>query len=80
VSGNFERPGIFTSKYYVSVAEAIAMAGGLNKFASPSKLVIVRPDPRQKVRRIPIDYNRVASGEHPEENLVLMSGDTLYAP
>jgi hypothetical protein len=42
--------------------------------------VIVRPDPVKKIRRIPIDFNRVSSGEHPEENLVLMSGDTLFAP
>jgi polysaccharide export outer membrane protein len=80
VSGNFEHPGIMTSKYYVTVADAIAMAGGLNKFANPKKIVIVRPDPKTKVRRIPIDYDRVSSGEHPEENLVLMAGDTLYAP
>jgi polysaccharide export outer membrane protein len=80
VSGNFEHPGIFNSKYYVQVAEAIAMAGGINKFANPHKLVIIRPDPAAKVRRIPIDYERVSSGEHPEENLVLLAGDTLYAP
>jgi polysaccharide biosynthesis/export protein len=80
VSGNFERPGIFTSKYYVQVAEAIAMAGGINKFANPHKLIIIRPDPASRVRRIPIDCDRVSSGEHPEENLVLLAGDTLYAP
>jgi len=80
VSGNFEHPGIFSSKYYVQVAEAIAMAGGINKFANPHKLVIIRPDAKTKVRRIPIDYERVSSGEHPEENLVLLAGDTLYAP
>jgi polysaccharide export outer membrane protein len=79
VSGNVEHGGIFTAKYYVTVSEAVALAGGLNKFASPSKLVIVRRD-AQGVRRIPIDYDRVASGEHPEENLVLVTGDTLYAP
>jgi len=80
VSGNFEHPGIFTSKYYVQAAEAIAMAGGINKFANPHKLVIIRTDPVKKVRRIPIDYERVSSGEHPEENLVLLAGDNLYAP
>jgi polysaccharide biosynthesis/export protein len=80
VSGNFEHPGIFTSRYYVQVAEAIAMAGGINRFANPRKLVIIRPDKNAKVRRIPIDYERVSSGEHPEENLVLMAGDTLFAP
>ncbi len=80
VGGNFEHPGIFTSKYYVQVAEAIAMAGGINKFANPHRLIIIRPDPGRKVRRIPIDYDRVSSGEHPEENLVLLAGDTLFAP
>ncbi len=79
VSGNVERGGIFTSKYYVSVSEAVALAGGLNKFATPKKLVIVRQDPRG-VRRIPINYDRISSGEHPEENLVLFSGDSLFAP
>ena len=79
VSGNVERGGIFTSKYYVTVAEAIALAGGLNKFADPHKLVIVRRDDKG-LRRVPIDYNRISSGEHPEENLVLISGDNLFAP
>jgi polysaccharide export outer membrane protein len=79
VSGNVEHGGIFTSKYYVTVAEAIALAGGLNKFADPKKLVIVRLDEHGR-RRVPIDYNRISSGEHPEENLVLISGDNLFAP
>jgi polysaccharide export outer membrane protein len=79
VGGNVEHGGIFTAKYYVTVAEAVAMAGGLNKFANPHKLVIVRND-GSGVRRIPIDYERIASGEHPEENLPLMAGDSLFVP
>jgi polysaccharide biosynthesis/export protein len=79
VSGNVEHAGIFTSRYYVTIAEAIALAGGLNKFASPRKLVVVRQQPGG-VRRIPIDFNRISSGEHPEENLALLSGDTLFVP
>ena len=79
VSGNVEHGGIFTSRYYVTAAEAIALAGGLNKFADPRKLVIVRRDDKG-LRRVPIDYNRISSGEHPEENLVLISGDNLFAP
>src|SRR5262249_40656408 len=68
VSGNVEHGGIFTSKYYVTVAEALAMAGGLNKFASPHKIVLVRPE-KGGVRRVPFDYDRISSGEHPDENL-----------
>jgi polysaccharide export outer membrane protein len=79
VGGNVEHGGIFTAKYYVTVSEAVAMAGGLNKFANPHKLVIVRND-GHIVRRIPIDFDRIASGEHPEENLPLIAGDSLFAP
>ena len=55
------------------------MAGGLNKFANPHKLVIVRND-GHGVRRVPIDYERVASGLHPEEDLPLIAGDSLFVP
>jgi polysaccharide export outer membrane protein len=80
VSGNVERGGVFSSKYYVTVAEAIAMAGGLNKFANGHKLVVVRNDAHNGVRRVPIDFDRISTGQHPEENLVLVSGDTLFVP
>lgn len=78
VSGNVEHAGLMTSKNYVTVSEAIAMAGGLNRFANPHKLVLVRTD-RAGTRRIPLDYDRIGSGQHPEEDLVLMAGDTLFA-
>jgi polysaccharide export outer membrane protein len=80
VTGNVEHPGVFDSKVFVTVAHAIALAGGFNKFASPQSLVIVRTDKNGAVRRIPIDYNRAASGLHPEENLALIAGDTVFVP
>jgi len=79
VSGNVERGGILSAKYYVTVAEALAMAGGLNKFAT-GFVTLIRSADTQPARRIPIDYRRITSGEHPEENLVLVSGDTLFVP
>ncbi len=80
VSGNVEHGGMFNSRYYLTVTEAIAMAGGINRFAAPQKMVIVRSDRPGATRRIPIDFNRISAGEHSEENLVLMSGDTLFVP
>jgi polysaccharide biosynthesis/export protein len=79
VSGNVEHAGVQSSKYYVTASEAIAMAGGLNKFASPHKLVVIRND-KLGFRRIPLDYARVASGQHPDEDLVMLTGDTLFVP
>lgn len=78
VSGQVEKPGIMTSKYFVTAAEAIALAGGLNRYANPHRLVLIRNDVHG-FRRIPLDYDRIASGEHPDENLVLLAGDTLFA-
>ncbi len=77
VAGQVEKPGQVSSKYYVTAAEAIAMAGGLNRYANPHRLVIVRSDVHG-ARRIPLDYDRIASGQHPEENLPIISGDTLF--
>jgi len=81
VSGNVEHPGVFSSRYYVTVLDAIALAGGLNRYASPHQVVLVRVSPTgQILRRVPLDYERVSSGGHAEENLVLLSGDTLIVP
>src|SRR5262249_38679865 len=41
VAGQVEKPGIQTAKYYVTAAEAVAMAGGLNRYANPHRLVLV---------------------------------------
>jgi polysaccharide export outer membrane protein len=81
VSGNVEHPGVFSSRYYVTVLDAVALAGGLNRFASPHRLALVRIAPDGHVlRRVPLDYERLTISGHPEENLVLLSGDTLIVP
>ncbi len=56
--------------------KALAMAGGPNRFAG-SSLYIVRDNPP---RRIPIDIKRASSGEHPEENLIVLRGDLIVVP
>jgi polysaccharide export outer membrane protein len=78
VSGNVVSPGNFTPKFYVRVSEALAMAGGPNKFAG-DEAFLLRSDSRGQ-RRIPLNVTQVISGEHPEQNLVLVAGDTLYVP
>lgn len=80
VSGEVGQPGIFTSKVYVTVAEAIALAGGFSRFADRDSIVLMRRDDKGQVRRIPIVYSMIASGEHPEMNLVVLPGDSLYVP
>jgi polysaccharide biosynthesis/export protein len=80
VSGNAERPGAFTANHFVTVSEAIALAGGPNRFADPEETVIIRIDPAKGRKRIPIDYVAILKGTHPEQDLPLLSGDTVYIP
>jgi polysaccharide export outer membrane protein len=75
VAGNVERPGMFTSRYYVTVSEAIALAGGPNRYASTGKVVVVRG-----TKRIPIDYDAILSGKSPEQDIVVLAGDAVRVP
>jgi polysaccharide export outer membrane protein len=76
VSGNVNHPGALGQKYYVTVSEALAMAGGPSKFAGDEVLVI-RLDPTGKNRKIPISYRALISGKHPEQDICVVSGDTI---
>ena len=82
VNGNVERTGAYTSNRYVTVSEAIAMAGGPNRFADPEQTVIIRPDSLRAdlKKRIPVDYPAILKGTHPEQDLPLVSGDIVYVP
>jgi polysaccharide export outer membrane protein len=80
VAGEVSQPGIFTSKVYVTVAEAIALAGGFTRFANRDDIVLLRRNGHGDVRRIPITYSLIADGEHPEMNLTLLAGDSIYVP
>jgi polysaccharide export outer membrane protein len=80
VSGEVGQPGIHSSKVYVTVAEAIALAGGFTRFASRDDIVLMRRNQAGVIRRIPIVYSLIANGEYPEMNLVVMSGDSIFVP
>lgn len=80
VAGNVARPGTFDASHYVTVAEAIAMAGGPTRFADTAGVLLVRPKSDGTVRRIPINYDRIRSGERPEMDLALLAGDTVFVP
>jgi polysaccharide export outer membrane protein len=80
VSGEVGQPGIYTSKVYVTVAEAIALAGGFTRFADRDEIMLMRRDARGNIRKIPIVYSLIAAGEAPQMNLVVLSGDSIFVP
>ncbi len=80
VTGQVQNPGTFNSNYYVTVAEAVAMAGGPTRFADTGACELVRVGSDGKTRHIPINYDDVANRKHPEANLTLVAGDTVFIP
>ena len=79
VAGNVENPGLFTSRYYVTVSEALALAGGPNRYASTGSVELVRSSAHGG-QRIPIDYDGILSGQHPEQDIVILAGDAVRVP
>jgi polysaccharide biosynthesis/export protein len=80
VSGAVFQGGTFNPGRYVTVMEAIAMAGGLTRFAKPDQIIVNRVDASGKVRRIPIDYEKISAGEALNQNIVILGGDCVYVP
>ena len=80
VSGNVERAGVFNAQKYVTVLEAVQLAGGPNRFASPRAMKLIRLDAQGRPRVIPIDYTALLEGKLPQANLALLPGDQLHMP
>lgn len=81
VSGEVTRPGMQSLGYFVTVSEAIALAGGFTRFAKRNEMVLQRRDPKTNtVRTIPLAYDALVGNKRPEMNIVILAGDSLYVP
>ena len=80
IQGEVARAGVFTSDQYVTVADGLALAGGLSRFAKRNEVVLMRRDPKGKIRQIPLDYEALASGKRPDMNIYILAGDTIWVP
>jgi polysaccharide biosynthesis/export protein len=81
LDGEVAKAGVFTSDHYVTVDDAIAMAGGLTRFAKRSDIILFRTDPKTgQIREIPLDYDLLASGKRIDMNIYVLPGDRIYVP
>ncbi len=80
VMGEVRSPGQYEIQgLRATVLEALARAGGLSEFASPSGIVVLRTDKAGKSQRIEFDYKGALRGEE-GTNLTLESGDIVNVP
>lgn len=81
IQGEVGKTGVFTSDQYVTVADALALAGGLSRFAKRSGILLTRRDAKTgQLRQIPFDYDDLASGKRPDMNIFVLPGDTIWVP
>ncbi|EFK05843.1 polysaccharide biosynthesis/export protein [delta proteobacterium NaphS2] len=79
VIGKVNKPGEFPIFMDTHVMKILAMAGGLNPFASKGNIIILRQE-KGKTVQIPFDYGDVEDGENLEQNIVLKPGDVVVVP
>jgi polysaccharide biosynthesis/export protein len=84
VLGEVAKPGKFQLKSYITVLQAISMAGGFTDYAKKNQLQVVRitenGDHKRQEVHIPIRYDEVVAGRGEPGNIVLHSGDTVLVP
>ena len=79
VSGEVQRPGMMSLGYFVTVSEAVALAGGFTRFAKRNEMILQRRDAKTgAVRTIPLAFDFLM--KKPEMNIVLIAGDSLFVP
>ncbi|MEO5731756.1 MAG: polysaccharide biosynthesis/export family protein [Byssovorax sp.] len=76
VSGFANKPGSYSQKFFVTISEALAMAGGPNKFAG-DQVIIYRADKDGHVRQIPVSYKMIMAGKRPEMDVCIVAGDSV---
>ena len=79
VLGEVKKPGRYELRSGATVLDAIAMAEGLNDFASRGGIVVLRQD-GTSLKRIPFSYKKVVSGNSEQDNFYLRRGDIVLVP
>jgi polysaccharide export outer membrane protein len=83
VIGEVKAPGRYELKSQATVLDLLAMAGGLNEFASRKRIVVLRHD-GSITRKIPFAYDELTAKRGSKstgvENFYLQPGDVLFVP
>lgn len=81
IQGEVLHAGVFSAEQYLTVADALALAGGPSKYAKRDEIMLLRRDPKSgDIRRIPLDYDLIASGKRQDMNIYVLTGDTIWVP
>jgi len=81
VLGEVTHPGRFKLKSYITLFQAVSLAGGFTPFASKNNIKVFHRGFQEDLGIVFTDlYKDAASGEDPSKNIFLMPGDTVFVP
>ncbi len=80
VVGKVQKPGMYPMDGPMYVLHALALAGGMNPYASTGSIRVVRTDKAGGQHYLSFDYDRVADGKGLEQNVLLQPGDIVLVP
>lgn len=80
ITGEVKTPGSYDLPPRGKLMQAVALAGGLTPYAK-GRIVVLRDgrDGRQD-RHYEIELKAIISGKKPQDNILLLPGDTLFVP
>ena len=80
VIGQVIKPGSYPIKGRLTVVEAISLAGGFSKIASPNAVKVARVNPDGSRTEISVRVNDVMKGNKQKDNVYLQGGDVVVVP
>lgn len=80
VLGKVNRPGEFPLVGPIDVMQALSLAGGTTPFADVNAITILRRDSKLSQQVLHFRYSDIERGKALEQNVLLLSGDTVIVP
>jgi polysaccharide export outer membrane protein len=80
VAGQIAKPGKYDLRSSMTITEAVAIAGGFNKDAKHSQVVLFRPVGDEKFESRVIDVKKLLAQRDLNEDVHIQPGDVLYVP
>ena len=79
-AGQVVKPGKYDLRSSMTITEAVAIAGGFNKDAKHSQVVVFRPTGDNHFESRVVDVKKLLAQRDLNEDMALQPGDVLYVP
>jgi polysaccharide biosynthesis/export protein len=80
VSGQVGKPGQYDLRTDITVAEAIAIAGGMTMMTAKTQVFLFHRSSRDYFEVRKVNLKEILSGKHVNEDPLIQSGDMIYVP